>query len=150
MDEHIGLRPSGNTTRREVLATAILFAAAFAASLILVSTANAQYKPTGDDGITASPKVRQMLDEKAAAKRVAAVAPSVTITHQKVPDRIAASPAVRQRLAERKFLVNGTSSTEVAAVGYRATGADGITASPAVRQKLDERRGSQFMIAPVK
>lgn len=43
--------------------------AGFALGLIaglLVSQAQAQYKPTGDDGITASPRLRQQLDERKA------------------------------------------------------------------------------------
>jgi hypothetical protein len=35
------------------------------AFLALASQANAQYKPTGDDGITASPRVRAQLQERA-------------------------------------------------------------------------------------
>lgn len=33
---------------------------------LLVSQAQAQYKPTGDDGITASPRLRQQLDQRKA------------------------------------------------------------------------------------
>lgn len=44
------------------------------ASLTTVSTANAQYKPTGDDGITASPRLRFQLDERRARSTPAAVA----------------------------------------------------------------------------
>jgi hypothetical protein len=49
--------------------------AAAIAAFAFTSSANAQYKPTGDDGITASPKVRQVLNERkaslASAKTVA-------------------------------------------------------------------------------
>ena len=127
----------------------ILFAAAIAASFSLVDNANAQYKATGADGITASPKVRQQLNERAAATRVAAVTPAVTVTYRNPADGITASPKVRQMLAERKVVISGAPSTEVAAAGYRATGSDGITASPKLRQQLDER-GAQFLIAPLK
>jgi hypothetical protein len=37
------------------------------AALTLVSSANGQYKPVGDDGIAASPKLRQMLNERKAS-----------------------------------------------------------------------------------
>jgi hypothetical protein len=40
--------------------------------------ANAQYKPTGDDGITASPKLRQQLDERRARLAAVAVLPSMS------------------------------------------------------------------------
>jgi hypothetical protein len=52
-------------------------------------------------------------------------------------------------LAERKVVVGGTPSAEVAGASYRATGQDGITASPKVRQQLDERN-TTIMVAPVK
>ena len=35
-------------------------------SMGTVATAHAQYRPTGDDGIAASPRVRQQLDERRA------------------------------------------------------------------------------------
>jgi hypothetical protein len=127
----------------------VLFAAAIAATVGLANTASAQYKPTGDDGITASPKVRQMLNERAAATRVAPVTPSVTITYRNPAEGVTASPKVLQMLAERKVVVSGSPSTDVAAAGYRPTGADGITASPKLRQQLDER-STQIMIAPLK
>lgn len=48
------------------------------AVLALASPANAQYKPVGDDGIAASPKVRQMLNErKASAITATAGAPTM-------------------------------------------------------------------------
>ena len=54
-----------------------VLATAFAA-LTLVSAANAQYKPAGDDGIAASPKLRQQLNErKASATHAVAVAPAM-------------------------------------------------------------------------
>ena len=36
------------------------------ATVAAAASANAQYKPTGDDGITASPKVRQQLNDRTA------------------------------------------------------------------------------------
>src|SRR5262245_32497216 len=48
------------------------------AALTLTTAANAQYKPVGDDGIAASPKVRQMLNEhKASAVPAVAVTPAM-------------------------------------------------------------------------
>lgn len=128
----------------------ILFAAAIAATLSLASNASAQYRPTGDDGITASPKVRQMLNERAAATRVAPATPSVTINYRNPANGVTASPKVLQMLAERKVVVSGAPEAEVAAsAGYRPTGADGVTASPKLRQQLDER-STQIIIAPLK
>jgi hypothetical protein len=48
----------------------IPFAAALAATFSFANNACAQYKPTGEDGITASPKVSQVLNERASAARV--------------------------------------------------------------------------------
>jgi hypothetical protein len=48
------------------------------AALALTTAANAQYKPVSHDGIAASPKVRQMLNErKAAATPAVAVVPAM-------------------------------------------------------------------------
>ena len=128
----------------------ILFAAAFATAFSLANQASAQYKPTGDDGVTASPRVRQMLNERAAAARVAPSIPGGTITYQAPrQEGVAASPKVHQLLAAQKVIVSATPSSEVASAGYRATGSDGIAASPRVRQLLNERN-TTFMIAPVK
>jgi hypothetical protein len=41
-----------------------------------VAPVNAQYKPTGDDGITASPKVRVMLEDRKARTTFASAAVS--------------------------------------------------------------------------
>jgi hypothetical protein len=43
------------------------------AAATMVSQANPQYKPTGDDGITASPKLRAQLDERKARLNTAPV-----------------------------------------------------------------------------
>ena len=57
--------------------TLSVLATAFAA-LTLASAANAQYKPVGDDGIAASPKLRQQLNErKANTTHTVAVAPAM-------------------------------------------------------------------------
>ena len=127
----------------------VLFAAAIAATMSLANSASAQYKPTGDDGITASPKVRQMLNESAAATRVAPVTSTVTVTYRNPADGVTASPKVRQMLAERKVVVSEASPSEVAVAGYQPTGADGVTASPKLREQLDER-SAPITIAPLK
>lgn len=49
------------------LLTTLIVIVSFAAAVEL----NAQYRPTGDDGITASPRLRQQLNDRAASKRVA-------------------------------------------------------------------------------
>jgi hypothetical protein len=65
---HAVLRPSN-----------LVLAATAIAALTLAGSAGAQYKAVGDDGIAASPKVRQMLNErKASATPTIAVAPTMT------------------------------------------------------------------------
>jgi len=48
-------------------ASGLALATAVLAALALAGAANAQYKAVGDDGIAASPKVRQALNEKRAS-----------------------------------------------------------------------------------
>jgi len=131
--------------------------AALTAIFSLANQASAQssvgYRPTGDDGITASPRLRQQLDER---KHVATVTSATVASVGYKPtgdDGITASPKVRQMLDARKAAEStpSTGYTAVASVGYQPTGPDGITASPKLRQQLNEHAGqSQFMIAPLK
>ena len=124
----------------------ILVAAALAAMFSLASTASAQYKTDGDDGIAASPKVRQLLKERAVAANPAVSGRVIAVTYRTPGlEGVTASPKVRQLLAERKVVVTGAPVSEVASVGYRPTGADGVTASPKVRQQLDERNAPIFI-----
>jgi hypothetical protein len=134
----------------------ILFTVAVAGTITLANSASAQYPAVGDDGIAASPKVRQMLNERQAAKAASlASANSTSVSVASAgyratgDDGITASPKVRQMLAQQKPAVTATPSAEVASAGYRATGPDGITASPKVRQQLDQRNAT-IMVAPVK
>jgi hypothetical protein len=128
----------------------ILFAAALAATLSLANNASAQYKPTGDDGITASPKVRQMLSERATATLpTSSIAVATTNSRTHGLDGLAASPKLRQVLTDRAVADAVSSSAELASASYRVTGADGITASPKFRQQLNERNAT-IMVAPVK
>lgn len=124
------------------IVTAALLVTAASATL-----ASPQYKPTGDDGITASPRLRQTLDERAAAKRVTQqpVNPVITYKYQGTL-ATAASPKLQQLQGQRKLVAN-TDSEQF--VGYRPTGADGVTASPKLRQQLDQA-APPVMIAPVK
>ena len=61
------------------------------ASIAAISQANAQYNPTGDDGITASPKLRAQLNERKAARNPV----SVTIPTM-------ACPTCKDNLVNRK------------------------------------------------
>ena len=118
-----------------------------AASLFaLAGTAQAQFKPAVDDGIAASPRLRQILDDR--HWKTAAPSDHATAYHAATTDGIAASPKTRQNLADRGASGNVLPGRSQA-VGYAATGSDGITASPKARQMLNER-GANFQIAPVK
>ena len=131
------------------------------AALLLASVSGsyAQSQLSGDNGTAASPKTRQMQEERKAVRSAAVDgmgASEVTSSKEACCTtsdgrQIAASPKVQQMLAERRAKtcspVATRSDSEVA--GYKATGDDGITASPKVRQMLNERRSS-VQIAPLK
>ena len=122
----------------------LLIAAAALALFASAGQIKAQSQAVGDDGITASPKVRQMLNEQKARN----VAPQqVTINLITSQATIAGSPKVQQMRNERMSEPVLQTGTEIA--GYRPTGADGITASPKVRQALEESRQT-VEIAPLK
>src|SRR5579863_6448675 len=69
---------------------------------LFVSQANAQYRPVGDDGVTASPKVRAMLHERARLTTSAPVIETTASYPARVNVDVAASPKVRQMLSEAK------------------------------------------------
>ncbi|HWQ91905.1 MAG TPA: hypothetical protein VN673_09555 [Clostridia bacterium] len=129
----------------------IFAAAVFATTLSLGFSAEAQYKVIQDDGIAASPKLRQMLNERKFAKAVTVRNAEFAVSQQRaMKDGIAASPKVRQSLNEQKARARDNSQVSaVASVGYKPTGSDGITASPRTRQQINERTPS-VLVAPVK
>lgn len=125
-----------------------LISAVAAVLLASAGQIRAQSQAVGDDGIAASPKVRQMLNERKARTTATVATPQAT-THQAIPqDNVAASPKVQQMRKERSALA-ATPSPAPQTASYRATGSDGITASPKVRAMLDERR-QRVEIAPLK
>src|ERR1035438_6161188 len=64
--------------------------------------ASAGYQATGDDGVTASPKTRQMLAEQKAAATASSSAELASAGYRATgPDGIAASPKLRQQLDQR-------------------------------------------------
>jgi len=126
-----------------------LFVTGFAAVSILASGASAQSQITGNDGLAASPRLRQQLNDR----KIAISGPIGIIGRVGYlatdENGIAASPKLRQQLAERKTGAS-ISTPVVASAGYRSTGPDGITASPKLRQQLDERTSQPILIAPLK
>jgi len=108
----------------------------------------AQYKPTGEDGITASPRVRQQLNERASAKSAPATYAVAATAVPLAADGIAASPKLRAQMDERKA---STAAVADVAVTTTRNENDGIAASPKVRQQMRDRGTStQVEIAPVK
>ena len=124
-------------------------AAAMAASLTTINV-YAQYQVTGNDGITASPKVRQMLNERHAVPGPSILVPVVTVRPANAAATgITASPKVNQMLDGQKVIVNQAPSAEVAIAGYQPNVPDGVAASPKVRQQLSQR-APEYIIAPLK
>ena len=121
------------------------------AALVPAFQASAQYKPAGDEGITASPRVRKALSERpmVCASGVA----SADRKNSKVAagEGIAASPKVRARLEElkRSALAAASPAAGLAASTTRAPN-DGIVASPKLREWMREWQAqSQVEIAPI-
>jgi hypothetical protein len=142
-DVNSGSTPQ-QTKKDKTMKKTLLLAVAVAG--VFTFTTSAQLRPTGDDGIAASPKFRQQFlneHKKVASTTVAAVRYQGT-----GDDGIAASPRMRQQINERKTVAS-TPSSAVVSVGYQPMSKDGIAASPKLRQQLNER-GTQFMVAPLK
>ena len=128
----------------------VLITAAAVALLASTNQGKAQYNAVGDDGIAASPKLRQFMNErgKPMVKDVRSTQ-VVSVGYRATGvDGITASPKLRQQIDASRG-VWSTPGAVVAKVGYRATGDDGITASPKLRQFLDARNGA-YQIAPLK
>ena len=93
----------------------IVIAAATAAVALIATSASAQYRAVGDDGIAASPKVRQMLDERARSAAVSQTSATTSVGYRAVgDDDIAASPRLRQMMAGRPRSTVATPGTAVA------------------------------------
>jgi hypothetical protein len=122
-----------------------------AVTLLLASTtpSKAQYQAVGDDGIAASPKVRQMLNERKAAPITPGDAAQVVNSKPASEYKIVASPKVRQMLNEQAAFKAASTVTSTPVVGYQAVGDDGIAASPKLREMLKERSPA-IQIAPLK
>jgi hypothetical protein len=120
------------------------------ATLIPALHANAQYKATGDDGITASPRLRQRLNEQGM------VSPSVAASTDNVayvpatPGRIAASPRARAQMDERNLVAVTVSPVATVATRKTRSPVDGIAASPKLLEQMRDRVGMpQVDIAPI-
>ena len=96
-----------------------LISAVAAVLLASAGQIRAQSQAVGDDGIAASPKVRQMLNERKARTTATVATPQATT--QAIPqDNVAASPKVQQMRKERSALA-ATPSPAPKTASYRAT-----------------------------
>ncbi len=124
----------------------ILFVTAAAVALTSASPLLAQSQVTAPGGIAASPRVRQMLEERASWTRASARETAASQPAGRQTTTIAASPRVQHMLREQKRSALA-STTDPVLVSPRD--ADGIAASPKARELLKERP-TQFQIAPLK
>jgi hypothetical protein len=126
--------------------TQTLLLSVFSATALFALTGSAQtsYSVVGDNGIAASPKLRQMLNDRKASG--SGGSDLMASYHAVGSDGIAASPKVRQSLTDRGA---SGSSSDASQAAYAAVGSDGIAASPKLRQMLNEQ-GGRFQIAPVR
>jgi hypothetical protein len=115
------------------------FAAGLAvAALIPVFQARAQYKPTGEDGITASPRVRKTLSERAMMCPCGSISADRVSPSHAASDGVAASPKVRAHLDELKSIAAAAKASASAGTTASTTRApnDGIAASPKLRELM--------------
>jgi hypothetical protein len=112
--------------------------------------ANAQSLATSDDGISASPKVRQRLEERRATFNVAPSTTTQASTTQPTGDGIAASPKIRAQLEERYAATRAVFNPTAFASSTTRSPNDGIAASPKLREQLNERAlRSNIEMAPI-
>jgi len=122
------------------------------AALIPALQARAQYRPIGEDGIAASPRLRQKLNEQTVGWHSASAGSDNIALNRAPGDGIAASPKVQMQLEERKR--NGeigaaSSSASIAASTTRVPN-DGIAASPKLREQMRQYPAPpQVEIAPI-
>src|SRR6266446_512579 len=90
---------------------------AFSAAALFSLAGNVQAQATGDDGITASPKMRAILNERKTTASDS-TAPRVAGYQARGEDGIAASPRMRAMLNERK-VAPGVPSDSARIVSYQ-------------------------------
>ena len=115
----------------------ILWVATVAGACALASGAKAQYRAVGDDGIAASPKLRQKLDERRTTVAIGAAETPVMVSQGRSDDEIIGSPKANETLTPPMVPVVFSTGGDVS---YKPVGDDGIAASPKVRQLLNERK----------
>jgi hypothetical protein len=120
----------------------ILFLAVTTAGLAFTASALAD-----GPAIAASPRVRQMLDDRAAQTLVAVGSTrAVSAKECCASENLAASPKVQQMLSAQPKCCAVSATSDPSTVSRPD---DGIAASPKLRQQLNER-STEFQIAPIK
>jgi hypothetical protein len=111
---------------------------------------HAQYRPTGEDGITASPRLRQMLNERPAVSRSGSASSDPVLVSGSTRDGIVASSRVNPQITQRKGNITLPPSTDSALASTTKAPNDGIAASPKLRQQMrDHSAPPQVEIAPI-
>jgi len=135
----------GTISKQAMNKNAWMTAVAMAVLLPAVS-ACAQYKPTGEDRVTASPKARKMLSDRAA--QVQAPTDVVVVmepTHAK-GEMLVAAPKLQASLTESKSAVPVTVPASTATLAP----ADGLVTSPKTRELLRGHTGRPVVeVAPI-
>jgi hypothetical protein len=118
-------------------------------ALLSAFQACAQYRPTGEDGITASPRLRQMLNERPALSRSGSASSDPVLVSGSTRDGIVASSRVNPQITQRKSITLPPSTDSALASTTKAPN-DGIAASPKLRQQMrDHSAPPQVEIAPI-
>jgi len=110
----------------------LLILAVLALSFAAAVECPAQYQAVGAEGIAASPKGREILNERSTLR---GTAENRSVSHSSVgADGIAASPKVRAMLEAKKVV---PASAGNRAVSYSTVDKEGIAASPKGRAMID-------------
>jgi len=127
----------------------VLLVSATVAALSVVAQTTPQYQRVADDGIAASPRLRQFLNENGErmVKDMPATAASPVGYQAMSEDNIAASPRLREFLNDGRIMSDTPSTPALHEDSYRSTDESGVTASPRLREQLNERR-APLMGAP--
>ena len=123
---------------------ALCSVATLAIAVTMAGQARGQYQPAGDDGIAASPKLRQMLNDQ----RTTAPETAVWYQRSSEPQTVVVAPTTRDTVETPTSVVVSETAME-GTVSYQPTGPDGITASPKLRQQLNDYP-SHFEVAPLR
>jgi hypothetical protein len=93
------------------------------------------YKTTGDDGIAASPRLRQMMDDRCALHT--AMGGSETIVGEGTGARVSTTQGTYFAQNDQR---TGMPNYQLQSMGFhKTTGDDGIAASPRLRQMMNDR-----------